>query len=144
MKEMNDIRYQTWMDSMKLRQQTLMEVAMTTQLDSDMFHIGNVPSTEVTEFPINSYVLQNYETDNRRPPTKLNTVLRGPHKVVGRYVRTNDGPDVYTVQNLAISKLKDFKVTDLRPFRYDPIRINPHINFYERYQCISSRSYTGS
>ena len=124
--KMNDIRYQTWMDSMMLRQQTLMEIAMKTQLAGDMFHIGNIPPTEVTEFPINSYVLQNYETDDRRPPTKLNTVLRGPHKVVGRYVRANDGPDVYIVQNLATSKLEDFKVTDLRPFRYDPIRINPH------------------
>ena len=56
--KMNDIRYQTWMDSMMLRQQTLMEIAMTTQLAGDMFHIGNIPPTEVTEFPMNSYVLQ--------------------------------------------------------------------------------------
>ncbi len=32
----------------------------------------DIPSTEVTEFPIISYVLQNYETDDRRTPTKLN------------------------------------------------------------------------
>jgi hypothetical protein len=102
-----------------------MEVAMKTQYDSDMYHIEQFPQKEVTEFPVNSYVLQNYENDSRRPPTKLNTVLRGPHKVVGKYVRTNDGPDVYTVQNLATSKLEDFKVTDLRPFRYDPMRTDP-------------------
>jgi hypothetical protein len=29
-------------------------------------------------------------------------------------------------KNLANSKLEDFKVTDLRPFRYDPQRIDPH------------------
>jgi hypothetical protein len=57
-------------------------VAITTQLDSNMFHISSVPPTEVAEFPINSYVLQN--------------------------------------------KLEDLKVTDLRPFRYDPIWTNPH------------------
>ena len=50
----------------------------------------------VTEFPTNSYVLQSYENDNKRPPHKLNTKLRGPHKVIARHIRP-EGPDVYTL-----------------------------------------------
>ena len=125
--ELKDIRYREWADKMLLKQQELMEVAMRTQSETDTFHIEHTRNSnqDITEFPINSYVLQNYETDSRRPPHKLGTVLRGPHKIVGRH-RRPDGPDVYTVQNLANSKLEDFKVTDLRPFRYDPQRINPN------------------
>ena len=89
---------------------------MRTQSETGTIHIEHTRNynQDITEFPINSY-----------PPHKLGTVLRGPHKILGRH-RRPDGPDVYTVQNLANSKLEDFKVTDLRPFRYDPQRINPN------------------
>jgi hypothetical protein len=91
-----------------------------------MFHIEQTSRNpeQITEFPINSYVLQNYEQDNQRPPSKLNTRLRGPHKIIAKR-SSPSGPDVYTVQNLASNKLEDFKVSDLRPFRFDEQRINP-------------------
>ena len=126
-KSMNNQRYIDWADTMILKQHTLMDVALSTQLDNDIYHIqSNIKQdhNELTEFPINSYVLQRYENEDGKPPHKLNTPLRGPHKVVGRYTRT-DGPDVYTVQNLSTNKLEDFKVNDLRPFNFDPQRINP-------------------
>ena len=126
-KSMNNQRYIDWADTMILKQHTLMDVALSTQLDNDIYHIqSNIKEhhNELTEFPINSYVLQRYENEDGKPPHKLNTPLRGPHKVVGRYTRT-DGPDVYTVQNLSTNKLEDFKVNDLRPFNFDPQRINP-------------------
>ena len=69
-------------------------------------------------------ILQNYETEGQKPPNKLSTVLRGPHKIVGKYTRP-EGPDVYTVQNLTTNKLEDFKVNDLRPFRFNHTRTNP-------------------
>ena len=94
-----------------------------------MFRIehANRNPKEITEFPINSHVLQTYEQDNKRPPTKLNSKLRGPHKIVAKR-STEIGPDVQnanTVQNLASNKLEDFKVTDLKPFRFDEQRVNP-------------------
>ena len=122
----NDTRYREWADTMLDRQQTLIEVAMKNQYDTDIFHSehANKNKQETTEFPINSYVLQTYEQDNQRPPSKLNTRLRGPHKVVAKHSRV-DGPDVYTVQNLASNKLEDFKITDLRTFNFDEQRVNP-------------------
>jgi hypothetical protein len=97
------------------QQRNLRKVAMETQLDSDLYNIqrnNNLNKDEITEFPINSYVLQRYEADGHRQPNKLNTPLRAPHKVIGKHTR-NDGPDVYTVQNLTNNKLEDFKVNNL-------------------------------
>jgi hypothetical protein len=121
-----DDRYRTWLTSMLSTQKDVMNVALETQIETDRSHIErfNQRHQDVTEFPTNSYVLQSYENDDKRPPHKLNTKLRGPHKVIARHIRP-EGPDVYTVENLAQSKFEDFKVTDLRPFHYDPERINP-------------------
>ena len=125
--QLNDQRYADWTKKLISQQSNLLKVAMETQLDSDLYHIQrntNLNKDEITEFPINSYVLQRYEADGHKQPNKLKTPLRGPHKVIGKHTR-NDGPDVYTVQNLTNNKLEDFKVNDLRPFNYDPERVNP-------------------
>ena len=102
------------------KQRIAIEVAMKHQCEKDTFHIQTY-STARTEFPINSYVLQRYENEEHRPPHKLNTALRGPHKVVGHH----KDKDVYTVQSLLTNKLEDFSVHDLQPFYYDPERVNP-------------------
>jgi len=73
----------------------------------------------VTEFPINSYVLVQYENKEHKPPSKVHPVLRGPMKVV------NSVGNRYTCQNLVSFKCEDFHVTNLRPFRYDPTRTDP-------------------
>ena len=121
-----DDRYRTWATSMLSAQKDLMNRALETQIETNRAHIErfNQRHQDITEFPNNSYVLQSYENDDKRPPHKLNTKLRGPHKIIARHIRT-EGPDVYTVENLAQSKFEDFKVTDLRPFHFDPERINP-------------------
>jgi hypothetical protein len=113
--QLNDLRYADWTKKLISQQSNLLKVAMETQLDSDLYHIQrhtNLNKDEITEFPINSYVLQRYEADGHRQPNKLKTPLRGPHKVIGKHTR-NDGPDVYTVQNLTNNKLEDFKVNNL-------------------------------
>ena len=111
---MSNISYRDWADKLIERQQTLMNVAIETQLKTYTFHIEqfNQRHKEITEFPINSYVLQNYETEGQKPPNNLSTVLRGPHKIVGKYTRP-EGPDIKIVQDLTTNKLEDFKVNDL-------------------------------
>ena len=115
-----DKNYSEWVNKMLTRQRNAVEAALKHQLEKDTFHIQTY-STKRTEFPINSYVLQRYENEEHRPPHKLNTTLRGPHKVVGHY----RDRDVYTTQNLVTNKLEDFKVHDLQPFYYDPEHVNP-------------------
>ena len=61
---------------------------------------------ESSTFPINSYVLVNYENDNNRPPSKLHTQLRGSLKVVS----INADNTSYTLQNLVNNKLESFHI----------------------------------
>lgn len=51
------------------------------------------PSEHITKFPINSYVLAEYET---QVPSKLRTPLHGPYRVVARV------GNVYTIENLQL------------------------------------------
>ena len=97
--QLNDQRYADRTKKLISQQSNLLKVSMETQLDSELYHIQrntNLNKDEITEFLINSYVLQQY-----------------------------DGPDVYTAPNLTNYKLEDFKVNDLRPVNYDPERVNP-------------------
>ena len=114
--------YATFIDNLITQQDILLDVALRTQRTKDMYHIqGHEGHTIV--FPINSYVLQKYENDDGIPPHKLNTTLRGPHKVVS-YHRERK---VYTVLNLVSNKLEDFHELKLQPFYYDPEKIDPYV-----------------
>ena len=119
---LNRVDYKDWL-AQKLEKQTqLLAIAYQHQKEDDIYKLSQ-PPTEITEFPINSYVLQRYENDDHRPPHKLNTRLKGPHRVLSK---RNDGEvDIYTVENLATNKLEDFKVHDLQPFNHDPAYHDP-------------------
>jgi hypothetical protein len=114
-------RYADFVDNMIKRQNALIDSALQAQRDKDVLHIQLANSVADTVFPADSYVLQRYERDGHRPPHKLNTTLRGPHKVVA-YHR---GRSKYTVRNMTNNKLEDFHEQHLQPFYYDPARVNP-------------------
>eukprot|EP01036_Dinobryon_divergens_P037890 gene37890-49656_t len=111
--------YRKWITDNLQQQQAVLYAAISNQHQKDLYHIQTYPADRTT-FPINSYVLQQYEGD-KRPPHKLSTELRGPHRVVAH----NPETDVYTVQNLVTNKLEDFSVHDLQPFYYDPQIVDP-------------------
>jgi len=100
-------------------QSEIIGIAQKNQIETDQFHIAQRGGNSITEFPINSYVLVNYEGDDHRPPSKLHTHLRGPLRVV------NFSGPVYTLQNLVTNKLEDFHVKLLHPFRFDPSIVDP-------------------
>jgi hypothetical protein len=107
------------MDKMLAAQQKFLSIALQTQRKRDEKHMST--QGPVTEFPINSYVLIQYENKEHRPPSKLHTLRKGPMKVV------NSVGSRYTVQNLVTFKLEDYHVTNLRPFVYDPTRTDPRL-----------------
>ena len=107
---------------MLVRQDLILDAAFRAQRDKDLYHIKTHDSVNPTTFPVHSYVLECYENDDHRPPHKLKTVLRGPHKVVDYHRERN----VYTVQNLATNKLEDFHEHHFQPFYYDPEHVNPY------------------
>ena len=102
------------------KQKEIIEIAIRNQLESDQFHIATRGGKEgISEFPINSYVLVNYEANDHKPPSKLHTFLRGPLRVVNR-----NGP-IYTLENLVKNKLEDFHIKLLHPFMYDTALVDP-------------------
>ena len=111
-------------------------------MKTDHFHIARRGTGDVTEFPINSYVLVNYENEQNRPPTKLHTHLRGPLQVVN-FV----GP-IYTLRNLVTNKLEDFHVKLLRAFHYDIAEVDPaniamHDNDYFVIEHVQAHRFNG-
>jgi hypothetical protein len=110
-------RLSTWTAKMLQKQADIIRIAQKFQQQHDNTHVAQHSSTP-TEFPINSYVLVDYEN---RPPTKLHTNLRGPMRVVN-FVGSR-----YTVQNLVTNKLEDFHITQLRPFTYDSEVVDPRL-----------------
>jgi hypothetical protein len=71
---------------------------------------------DVTEFPINSYVLVQYRD---RPPTKFHANWEDPMRVIGFKQNT------YTIQNLVNMKARDVHVTQLKAFNYDRTETDP-------------------
>ena len=93
---------------------------------------------EVTTFPINSYVLAEYET---RKPSKYQTNLHGPYRVISAK------GSIYTLENLITHALTDFHVKLLREFRHDakyddPIEVARHDKEYDEIRQILSHRFT--
>ena len=101
-------------------QKEIVQIALRNQLQTDQFNIANRGGNKpITEFPINSYVLVNYEGKDHKPPSKLHTFLRGPLRIVNR-----NGP-IYTLENLVKNKLEDFHIKLLHPFKFDEAKVDP-------------------
>ena len=124
----NPTTYKEHLQNMLEAQSEIIQIAQKNQRDTDDFQIAKrtrankrkFGGQEITEFPINSYVLVNYEADDNKPPSKLHTHLRGPLRVVNY-----NGP-IYTLQNLVNpTKLEDFHVKLLHPFRFDEANVDP-------------------
>jgi hypothetical protein len=111
--------YSEHLEELLAAQKDIIEIAMRNQEETDQFHIADRGGKPITEFPINSYVLVNYESEGHKPPSKLHTLLRGPLRVVN-----HNGP-IYTLQNLVTNKLEDFHVKLLHPFNYDEATVDP-------------------
>ena len=109
-----------WMAKMLDAQAKLVALAQKKLRAKDEKHISEYEPTR-TEFAINSYVLVSYPVgmnDTRKPPTRFHSILKGPYRVI------NSVQGRYTVQNLVTYKNEDVHLTQLRPFLYDPERVD--------------------
>ena len=124
-------------------QEYIINLARKQQQETDEFHIKQREPENVTSFPINSFVLVNYENEMHRPPSKLHTYRRGPLQVM-----QIDG-NVYTLKNLVTNKLEDFHVKLLKPFVFnkdliDPSEVAMHDEDYHIITEICDHKFTGS
>ena len=120
-----------WVLGQIVAQQTALIVAYEKQRATDMHHIemayrqdqvgGKRKRSEETSYPINSYVIVEYETD---PPSKLHPRLMGPMRVVSKNDR-GKLPSIYTCEDLVTHKLADFHVKLIHPFFFDAKNVDP-------------------
>ncbi len=110
-----------WWDQLELHN-NILERAAKLQKEVDEKRIEKRTGVPTT-YPIDSYVLVEYPRtmgDGRgRPPNKLQTIRKGPMKVVGFK------DDAYDVFDLVNRKVDTVHVARLYPFYYDPERVDP-------------------
>ena len=106
-----------WSSKMLALQQRVIEVATEQQRIKDAHHMRTDSlSQEITEFPLNSYVVVHFGLDaTDRPASKLHTPYKGPLQVVG----VNASKTVYTCRSLVTGLLEDHHVRVLKPFIVD-------------------------
>ncbi len=97
------------------RQATYIKVAQETQKEFDTHHMSrNDP--ELSDFPVNSYVLWNNPAGGR---TKIQTKLQGPYQVVGRQ------DDDIVMQDLITHKEVITHISNVREYLFDSERTDP-------------------
>ncbi len=113
--EEQEIPLADWIKKTTAKQAELIQIAQKHQIDTDNVKIIKA-SPERTEYPINSYVFVQYRD---RPPTKFHSNWKGPMRVV------HFNKSFYTLQDLVSNKLKNYHVTQLKPFLYDVMDVDP-------------------
>lgn len=110
----------TWLANRLSMQTKIIAKAQEVQRRAQNMHESLIPP-RLTSFPVGSYVLVDYPDNalRRGPPSKFLPFRQGPMLVEER-VGTK-----YTLRNLNTKKLKDFHVSLLREFIYDPEYTDP-------------------
>jgi hypothetical protein len=105
------------MSQMLKMQYNLLKASAAELLRTDLLHVSTKQQRTHTEFPINSYVLVHYRSGSA--PTRLHSSWRGPRRVVSR---SNSS---YTLYDLITNKEKEYHVSDMKQFLYDPDDVDP-------------------
>ena len=96
-----------------------LETLSNFQIPNASNYFDNYQNQDITEFPLNSYVLVHY-SDTR--PSKMSLDWKGPYRVVAK---DEDDLNRHTFQNLITQKLEDFPAARVRSFvvneREDPM-----------------------
>jgi hypothetical protein len=102
----------------------IIALAQTSQYQANQEHMRRKANlgNQVTGYNVNDYVIYEHPTslltgDSR--PDKLAMHYRGPYRI------TNIDGSRITIQNLVNTQLTVAHISQLRPFLYDPIYINP-------------------
>ena len=112
-----------WISDMLSAQREIIRVALTTQIHYDRLHMTNRHTSyeNITEYPVNSYVLVEYPTNaySRGEPTKFHSHWRGPMKVV-----SNTGME-YKLLNLVTNIVETHHIKRVKPYEYDERELTP-------------------
>lgn len=109
-----------WMNDMRKVQATIINIARKNLSQHAELHMQTEP-TDLTEFPINSYVLVEHRHNSLRkgPKSKLLPYRKGPMREV------NSVGSKHVLQDLVTKKNKDYHVSRLVQFNFDPALSDP-------------------
>jgi hypothetical protein len=110
------LKLSTYCQNMLNAQANLLQVAYQNQSKHDLYHIGEQEEDDITEFPINSYVMYAAPGRNRH---KVQPAKAGPYIVV------NKDRSTYTIQDLISRKLITTHISQLTAFEFDSTRTDP-------------------
>ena len=117
------------MSDMLSIQDSLLKASAKELLRTDLLHLTSKEQATHTEFEPNSYVLVHYRTG--APPSRLHTFWRGPMQVMSGH------DSRYILKDLVSHKEKEYHVSDMKPFKFDPSTTNPldiarrdHLEFF--------------
>jgi hypothetical protein len=96
-------------------QNNLIKIAKSILIESDREHNSN-NSYETTEFLIDSFVLVQQRS---APETRLHTLWLGPMRVL------HSTRGEYTLLDLTTNKEKKYHSTQMKQFKFDPLRTDP-------------------
>ena len=113
----NTSRLSKHMSDLLKIQDNLLKASAKELLRTDLLHMSSKEINIHKEFPVDSYVLAHYRTG--LPPTRLHTFWHGPMRVVKG---SNFG---YTLLDLITGKEKDYHVSDMKLFNFDPALVDP-------------------
>ena len=113
----NTSRLSKHMSDLLKIQDNLLKASAKELLRTDLLHMSSKEINVHKEFPVDSYVLVHYRSG--LPPTRLHTFWHGPMRVV------KGSNSRYTLLDLITSKEKDYHVSDIKPFHFDPTLVDP-------------------
>jgi transposase InsO family protein len=114
---LTDIPLSKYMSNLLKMQKRLLTTSAKELLRTDLLHQKNELLFEHKEYPVNSYVLVHYRSGSS--PSRLHTPWRGPMRIVkGQNSR-------YTLYDLITHKEKEYHVSDIKPFHFDPEVTDP-------------------
>ena len=105
------------MSNMLKMQDSLLKASAKELLRTDLLHVSAKQLHTHIEYPIGSYVLVHYRSGS--PPSRLHTSWRGPMRVV------SGSNSRFTLHDLIKNTDKDYHVSDMKEFRYDPSVVDP-------------------
>jgi hypothetical protein len=110
---LEDVSYS--LGKMVRMQEELIKISAKLLKESDDLHMAAEPPV-LTQYEPDSFVLVRQRTT---PQTRMHTLWQGPMRVVSN----KDGE--YTLLDLVTHKEKLYHVTQMKPFQFDPTRVDP-------------------
>ena len=106
-----------YMSNLLKTQVSLKKAAAKELLRTALLHMTHKKQLQHTVYQPETYLLVPYRTGH--PPTRLHTFWRGPMRVI------SGSNSRFTLYDLISHVEKEYHVSDMKPFLFDPLRVEP-------------------